>query len=150
MWNTSIQSHIPILDWRSYQNISVQCNYELLNFEELYIKDRKWHSFCAIFTRARHCVKSVRIRRFSGPHFAAFGLNAGRYSVSLRIQSQYGETWTRKTPNTDIFHAVRCAIELLIYIILHILYTYTYICICICIILFYKFLHLECMVQICS
>ena len=93
----------------------MQCNYELLNFEELCVKDRKWHSFCAIFTRARHCGKSVCIRRFSGPYFAAFGLNAGRYSVSLRIQSQCGEIWTRKTPNTDIFHAVRCAIELLMW-----------------------------------
>ena len=37
-----------------------------------------------------HSVKNVRIRSFSGPYFAAFGLN---------IQ-------TRKTPNTDTFYAV--------------------------------------------
>ena len=28
-----------------------------------------------------HCVKSVRSQRFSGPYFAAFGLNTERYSV---------------------------------------------------------------------
>ena len=27
-----------------------------------------------------HCVKSVSIRSYSGPHFPAFGLNAERYS----------------------------------------------------------------------
>ena len=32
-----------------------------------------------------HCVKSVRIRSFSGPYFPAFGLNTERYSVSLCI-----------------------------------------------------------------
>ena len=31
-----------------------------------------------------HCVKSVRIRIFSGSYFPAFGLNTERYSVSLR------------------------------------------------------------------
>ena len=34
-----------------------------------------------------HCMKSVRIRSFSGPYFPAFGLNTDRYSVSLRIQN---------------------------------------------------------------
>ena len=36
-----------------------------------------------------HCVKSVRIQTYSGPHFPAFGLNR-----------------TRITPNTDTFYAV--------------------------------------------
>ena len=31
-------------------------------------------------------MKSVRIRRFSGPHFSAFGLHTESYGVSLRIQ----------------------------------------------------------------
>ena len=52
------------------------------------------------------CVKSLRIRRFSSPHIPTFGLNTERYSVSLRILSEYGKTRTRKTPNTDTFHAV--------------------------------------------
>ena len=30
----------------------------------------------------KHCVKSVRIRSFSGPYFSAFGPNTERYSVS--------------------------------------------------------------------
>ena len=32
-----------------------------------------------------HCVKSVRIRSFSGSYFPAFGLNTERYGVSLCI-----------------------------------------------------------------
>ena len=51
-----------------------------------------------------HCVKSVHIRRFSGPYFPAFGLNVNRYRLSLRIQSEYGKIKTRKTPNTETFH----------------------------------------------
>ena len=35
-----------------------------------------------------HCVKSVRIRTYSGQHFAAFGLNKEKYSVPLRVQSK--------------------------------------------------------------
>ena len=46
-----------------------------------------------------HCVKSVRIRSFSGPYFPAFGLHS-------RIQSECGKIRTRKTTNTDTFHAV--------------------------------------------
>ena len=53
-----------------------------------------------------HCVKCVRIRSFSGPHFPAFWLDTERYSVSFRIQSTCGKIRTIKTPNTDTFHAV--------------------------------------------
>ena len=42
--------------------------------------------------KEEHCVKTVRIRSYSGPHFSAFGLNTERYS--------------RMTPNTDTFYAV--------------------------------------------
>ena len=35
-----------------------------------------------------HCVKSVHIRSYFGPHFLAFGLNTERYFVSLHIQSE--------------------------------------------------------------
>ena len=38
-----------------------------------------------------HFVKGVGIRRFSGPHFLAFGLNMEKYFVSLRIQSKSGK-----------------------------------------------------------
>ena len=33
-----------------------------------------------------HCVKSVRIRRFSGPYFPAFGHNTERYCASIRVR----------------------------------------------------------------
>ena len=36
-----------------------------------------------------HCVKSVRIRSYSGPYFPTFGLNTERYGVSLRSISPY-------------------------------------------------------------
>ena len=44
-----------------------------------------------------HCVKSIRIWSYSGPHFPAFGLNTERYGVSRRA---------RITPNTCTIHAV--------------------------------------------
>ena len=53
-----------------------------------------------------HCVKSVHIRSYSGPHFPAFGLNTERYGVSLRIQSECEKMRATITPNTDTFHAV--------------------------------------------
>ena len=60
------------------------------------------HSFLSI----SHCAKSPPIWSFSGPHFAVFGLNTEIYRVNLRIQSEFGKMQTRKTPNTDTFHAV--------------------------------------------
>ena len=60
------------------------------------------------------CVKGVRIGSFSGPYFPTFGLNTERYSVSLRIQSKCRAIRTRKTPNTDTFHAVHAFIKLII------------------------------------
>ena len=54
--------------------------------------------------RQHHCVKSIRIRSFSGPYFQTFELNTERYGVSLRIQSKCGKIQTRKTRNTDTFH----------------------------------------------
>ena len=53
-----------------------------------------------------NCVKSVRIRSFSDSHFPAVGLNTEIFSLSFRIQSECGKIRNRKTPNTDIFHAV--------------------------------------------
>ena len=53
-----------------------------------------------------HCVKCVHIRSFSGPYFPAFGLHTKRYEVSLPYSVQMQEYTTRKTPNTDTFHAV--------------------------------------------
>ena len=55
-------------------------------------------------------MKIVRIRSFSGPHFPTFGLNTEQSCVFLRIQSTCGKIQTRRTPNTDIFHAVEIKI----------------------------------------
>ena len=60
-----------------------------------------------VFSRGYiHCVKSVRIRSFSDPYFATFGLNKEIYYVNLGIQSKYGKMRTRKTPNMDTFYPV--------------------------------------------
>ena len=53
-----------------------------------------------------HCLKSVRIRNYSGLHFPTFGQNTERYGVSLRIQAEYGKMRTRITSNKDTFYAV--------------------------------------------
>ena len=54
-------------------------------------------------------MKVVRIWRCSGPYFSAFGLNTGRYEVSLYIQSECGKIQARKTPNKETFHAGSCS-----------------------------------------
>ena len=54
-------------------------------------------------------MKSVHIRRYSGLHFPAFGLNTERYGVSFRIQSECGKMRTRLTLNRDTFYAVHPA-----------------------------------------
>ena len=51
-------------------------------------------------------MKSVYIRSFFALYFFAFGLNAKRYRVSLRFQSECGKMRTGKTPNTDFFHTI--------------------------------------------
>ena len=52
------------------------------------------------------CVKSVRIRSYSGPYFLAFWLNTERYRVSLYIHSDCREIRTGIALNTDTSHAV--------------------------------------------
>ena len=66
-------------------------------FEVIYIwpKLDQW-------TLREKCPYSV----FFCPYFAAFELNTERYSVSLCIQFEFGKIRTRKTQNTDTFHAL--------------------------------------------
>ena len=52
------------------------------------------------------CVKKFLIRSYSGQYFPALGLNMERYSVSLRIQSEFGKIGTIISPNANTFHAV--------------------------------------------
>ena len=59
-----------------------------------------------IFAGGTKCVKSVRTRSFSDLYFPAFELNTERYPVSLRVLPECEKIRTRKTPNTDTFHAV--------------------------------------------
>ena len=51
-----------------------------------------------------HCVKSVRIRSFSGPYFPAFGLNSPYLSVFIPNTQKYGpEKLRTRTPLTQCF-----------------------------------------------
>ena len=60
-------------------------------------------SFVIIFNLLQeHCVKSVRIRSYSGLHFSTFGLNTERYFE----QSECRKMRTRITRNTGTFHGV--------------------------------------------
>ena len=56
--------------------------------------------------RSSHCIKSVRIRSFSGSYFPVFGLNAEKYGISFRVQSESGNMQTRKALNTDTFYSM--------------------------------------------
>ena len=60
-----------------------------------------------------HCVKSVRIRDYSGSHFPAFGLNTERYifpySVRMRENAdqnnpEYGDFLRSANVESDFFH----------------------------------------------
>ena len=64
-------------------------------------------------TTVNHCVKSVRIRSYSGLYSPAFGLNTERYGISFCIQSECGKTWARITPITDTFYTVKSLISTL-------------------------------------
>ena len=69
------------------------------------------------------CIKTVRIRSYTGPYFPTFRLHTERYSVSVRIYTvshriQF-ECWkihTRITPNTVTFNAVS-KFEILLYVL---------------------------------
>ena len=49
------------------------------------------------FGHKSHCVKSVKIRSYSGPYFPAFSPNVGKYGPEI-------------TPYLDTFHAVSIGI----------------------------------------
>ena len=62
-----------------------------------------------VIVNASNCVKIVRIRSYSGPYFPALGLNGERYSLSLRIQSECGKTWTQLRIRTLFTHCLTVA-----------------------------------------
>ena len=59
------------------------------------------------FSYLFHCLKSVRIRSYSGPNDGSFGPNTGRYSVSLRIQSEFLQC-SSFSSNLDSLEAKLC------------------------------------------
>ena len=79
-------------------------NNRKLSFNFTYITEQRLHTkdFSNDKNGNTQCVKSVRIRRFSGPYFPAFRLNTEIYEVNLHIYSKCGKIRTRKTPNTEL------------------------------------------------
>ena len=63
----------------------------------------KIYSIYFYFLQYSHCLRSVRIRGYSGLYFPSFGLNTEKYIVSLRIQAEYEKIRTIITLNTDTF-----------------------------------------------
>ena len=80
------------------------------NINEYAIESRHFEEHVKRLSRKsdqEFCVKSVRILSFSGTYLPVFRMNTERHGLFLRIQSKYGKIRTRKTQNTDTFHAVK-------------------------------------------
>ena len=58
--------------------------------------------FLSKYSARNICMKSARLRSFSGPYIPTFGLNTERYSVSFGIHSECGKIRTRKIPKTTL------------------------------------------------
>ena len=109
---TSVFGHFSRSEHSSFDTfqLNVLFAYPLNTLEKQYI------------FKGYHCVKSVRIRSYSGlyfpafrliteicpycPYFPALGLNTERYGVSLHIQCKCGKIRIRITRNTDTSNAV--------------------------------------------
>ena len=92
-------------------------------FSELLLTDKFRHYFPLNATL--HCVKSARIRSYSGPYFPAFGQNTERYSVSLRIQSKMRESTDQN--NSEYGHFL-CIVIHWFWLLIHwLMSTYTHI-----------------------
>ena len=72
---------------------------EVLPFNRMYYLNKILRTKWSIFD-AKHCLKCIRIRSYSGPYFVAFSLNT-------RIKSEFGKMRTRITPNADAVHAMK-------------------------------------------
>ena len=75
---------------------SYKLQYLLFEIHVIWWVSNRWMDSTSL-DNVWHCVKCVGIRGFSGPYFP---------TLSLRIQAESGKVRTRKTPNTDTFHAL--------------------------------------------
>ena len=108
---TSSISNGPILSWKKEHKVKIWIISKFIVTPAFMTKcDKKtFMLFLGILEKIitkRHCVKSVRIRNYSGLYFPAFGLNTERYFVSLFNESEYGKIRTRITPNMDTFYVM--------------------------------------------
>ena len=96
----NLVGHLVLL-WVFPVGQNVRCVFPLVEQILIMVGHRKMSDRCF-----KACVKSVRIRSFSGLYFLAFRLNTERYSAYFRIHFERGKIRTRKTPNMGTFHAV--------------------------------------------
>ena len=88
--------------FKRHRKATLGCNGLIKNLFHLEIF-RKSRKMMAIWNLGGF--KSVRIPSFSGSYFLEIELNTEKYEMSLRIRSECIKIRTRKTPNTDTFHA---------------------------------------------
>ena len=87
----------------------------IVSYDVLYFRKRlSTYELFNILTHFTAWIASA-FEVFFTTYSPAFGLNTERCSASLRIQSECGKIRTRKTPNTDTFHAVFLAIVSILY-----------------------------------
>ena len=90
----------------SYFNFSFESQFKIHHDEYVRLNKLNQYAFPKLFfpnSFKLHCVKSARIRSYSGPYFPTFRLNTERYRVFLRIQSKCGKIRSRIIPNTNTF-----------------------------------------------
>ena len=81
-----------------YQNYTKKLAWKDKHQESFILRVFQICQYCWDILSTTTAWKVSRYGDFSGPYFTAFGLNTGRYSVSLRIQSECGKIRTRKKP----------------------------------------------------
>ena len=97
---TRVKDSFKHLSWNFISNFSYII---VLVVNTLFIK--------VLYYINKHCVKSVRIRSFSGPYFPAFGLNGEILRISPCSAQMRESADQKKTPYLDTFHAVESCLE---------------------------------------
>ena len=69
------------MDWFLYDGDLRQEQVKSNNLVQQFLCYRKF--YYALTNLKVHCVKSVQIVSFSGPHFPVFGMNTGKYGPKI-------------------------------------------------------------------
>ena len=104
-WTDSLNALITTFYFFNAECSSIRTTKTILSFFLKKIHHSYYTNETTSLRLILHCVKKVRIRRYSGPHFPSFWLNTERYGISLRIQSECGKIRARK--NSVFGHFLR-------------------------------------------